>query len=492
MKPNINISKSAFLRGVQCFKSLYLKKHKPELEETISDSQQAIFNRGHKIGDLAKDLFPEGTDLSIYIPDQFSKVFQETSLLISKKDVVIYEAGFQHNNLICFVDILTKKDDKYAIYEVKGSTSIKDVNLWDVAFQYHLVTSKGIQLQDVSIVYINNEYVRDGELDIHQLFVVESVLERIMPILPQVRNHVNRMIRMLNAREVPDISIGSYCSSPYDCSFKRHCWKDVPNYSVFNISRLSVKKKFELYHQGVVNVVDVPENFPLSHNQQLQVIAEKNKQAIVDIDQIRSFTKRINYPLYFLDFETFQPPIPLFDNSKPFQQIVFQYSLHILDKPNGELIHKEFLADATGDPRIAFIEQLVEDLESAGDIIVYNKGFEEARLREIARDFPQYSNRIEPLFQRVVDLMIPFSKKNYYLPEMQGSYSIKKVLPALVTRFSYDELNIGDGMTASRSFESLYNENDASVVKQVRKDLLAYCELDTLAMVEILKVLEEV
>ena len=484
----INISKSAFIRGLQCHKSLYLKKHHPDLEDKISEAQQAIFDKGTNVGLLAQTLFPGGIDLGSYIPNNFAEVFKQTDLLI-QGEAPIYEAGFKYDGLLCFMDILAKKDGKWRAYEVKGSTSVKETYLWDTAFQYHVLTSSGIDLEEISVVFLNNQYVRNGELDLQELFTIESVKDRILALQPKVIEYIKQMKRMLVDVTIPAIDIGPHCHDPYACSFLGHCWKNIPDYSVFNISRLNKNKKFELFHNGTINISDVPDNFPLSHNQQLQVSSEKTRESIIDINQIKLFVDALNYPLYFLDFETFQSSIPVFDHLKPFQQICFQYSLHILDKPNGTLIHKEFLAEAKDDPRILFIQQLINDIGHSGDIIVYNKGFETARLNEIGINFPEYKRQTEAINNRVVDLMTPFSQKHYYTPEMKGSYSIKKVLPALVPELSYVNLNINEGGSASLAFAYLYDETNTETIKKTRDDLLAYCKLDTLAMVEILKIL---
>ena len=489
MSYSINISKSAFVRGVQCYKSLYLNKHHRELEDPITDSQQAIFDKGTNVGILAQKLFPEGIDLEKYIPSNFSMVFSETKRLLATNSPTIYEAGFKFENLMCFVDILTKTNGSWYAYEVKGSTSVKDVYLWDTAFQYHVITSSGIEIEDISIVFINNQYVRNGDLDINQLFTIESVKDRILPMLPKVRKHIKQMKLMLGSPMVPDINIGPQCNDPYTCSFEGHCWKDIPEYSVFNISRLSSEKKFQLYEQGIIEVSDVPDDFPLSDNQQLQVLTEKTGETTINNHEIKEFVNSLQYPLYYLDFETFQSGIPMFDQSRPFQQMTFQYSLHIQYEPNGDLTHKEFLAEAKDDPRIPLIEKLINDIGTSGDIIVFNKGFETARINEIANDFPRYRNQVDNMICRIKDLMLPFSQKHYYKPEMKGSYSIKKVLPALVPELSYKALNIAQGGDASLAFDSLYNETDQLKINQVRNDLLEYCGLDTFAMVEIIKVL---
>jgi hypothetical protein len=494
MNPTTNhtLSKSSFIRGIQCLKSLYLKRHHPELEDEISEAQQAIFDKGTNVGILAQQLFSGGVDLGEYIPSDFNKVFNETERLINEGQTIIYEAGFKWDNTICFVDILVKKNEKWYAYEVKGSTSVSDVYLWDTAFQYHVITSSGLNLEDISVIHLNNQYIRRGELDVNEVFTIVSVLEQIQPLQNSVITEIINMKQVLDSESIPSVDIGTHCNNPYACSFFGHCWQNVPDYSIFNVSRLSSDKKFNLYRQGILDIKDIPDDYPLSDSQQLQVQSEKSGNEIIDIIQIRSFLKDFQYPLYFLDFETFQPPIPKYNESRPYQHIPFQYSLHILTDINGELKHKEFLTDTGGDPRILFIEKLIADVGNTGDVVVYNQNFEITRLKEIARDFPVYKEAIDSIVERIVDLMIPFSRKYYYTPEMKGSYSIKSVLPALAPEFTYENLEINNGGMASLAFERLCEETDESVITKIRQDLLEYCKLDTLAMVEILKVSQKV
>ena len=489
----INLSKSAFTRGLQCHKSLYLKKHHPELEDPISDAQQAIFTGGTNVGLLAQQLFPGGIDLGHYIPGNYQKAFDETTLLLAKNEVVIYEAGFKKDNLLCFMDILTKKEGKYHAYEVKGSTSVKDLYLWDTAFQYHVITSSGIELEDISVVYLNTTYVKQGELDVHQLFTIESVKDRILPLLPQVKEQIRLMNNMLVNQDIPGIDIGPHCSDPYECSFMGHCWKHLPVNSIFSYKGLKSKTQWDLYNQNIYLVEDIPANQPLNQQEQLVVYTQKNNTSHINQNAIRSFVSNLNYPLYFLDFETlFMVSIPIYDNSSPFQQIPFQYSLHIKSDSHSKVEHKQFLAEADRnvDPRDAFIKQLINELGTEGDIMVYNATFEKGRLKEIQRMMPQYAAQIDSIINRVVDLMNPFRSRHYYAPKMKGSYSIKKVLPALVPGLSYDGMDIADGGSASNAFMSLLDETDPECITKTRNNLLKYCEMDTWAMVEILGILE--
>jgi hypothetical protein len=255
---------------------------------------------------------------------------------------------------------------------------------------------------------------------------------------------------------------------------------------------MHLDRKFELYDAGIISLEDIPETYILSPSQQLQVDSLKSGESYIDIEAISDFLNIFDYPLYFMDFESFQPAIPIYDNSRSYQQITFQFSLHYQKSKESKLEHYEFLAESQTDPRIPFIEKLLEYTKPEGKIVVYNKSFEIARLNEIARDFPKYKNYIIDLIDRIIDLMIPFQKKWYYSPEMQGSYSIKAVLPALVPELNYEGLNIADGGSASLAYENLQKETDMIKIEITRKNLLEYCKLDTLAMVEILNKLRSI
>ena len=484
------LSKSTFLRGSQCKKSLYLHWHQPNLKDKISTMQQAIFSQGHDVGKLAQQLFPGGIDAGIFVPDNYSKSIEMTSQLILNGVKVIYEAGFSVNGLHCFVDILVKTEEGWKAFEVKSSTQVKPVNLLDAAFQYHVMTCCGLELADFSLVTLNTAYERNGELDISQLFKTESVYQRIIKLQDKVRNDIEDFFFTLNTPVAPVTDIGPHCTDPYDCDFHGHCWQHVPDYSIFNISRLAGDKKWDLYRMGILKFEDIPPDFKLNDSQWQQVMSELKGETHIDHEAINKFINGLSYPLYFLDFESFQPAVPMFDRSRPYQQIVYQYSIHIMESKTSGVRYASFLAENDGsEPRTPFIRRLMSDIGEAGDIIVFNKAFESSRLLELAASFPEYAAPVGRINARMKDLMVLFQQRQYYVPEMKGSYSIKQVLPAMVPGFSYDNLAIGDGGSASMAFTSLLTEPDFDKIRVTRENLLEYCKLDTLAMVEILRVL---
>jgi hypothetical protein len=482
----MKISKSSFIRGMQCEKSLFLHFFKPELRDEISVSQQAIFDTGHSVGELAQQRFPGGVDASRGDHGNYSGALAYTRELIRKGQKVIYEAAFSNGETLCYMDILVKEKGGWHAYEVKASTAVKEYQVLDVAFQYWVIKGSGLPLTGVSLVHLNNQYVRRGELDIMELFSVELLTDVIIPMQEGIPVKLKALKLMLEAGKVPEVEIGPHCSNPFGCDFMGHCWKDVPDYSVFNILLIG-ERAFDLLREGIVRIADIPDDFSLSESQQMQVQAEKTGEVFRDQEALDAFKSGLEYPLYFMDFETFMPAVPMYDETRPYQMLPFQYSLHVTRAPGKEPEHFAFLGTPPADPREEFIRSLIKNIGNKGSIITWNQGFETARLNEIARDLPGFEAAIAGIVERVTDLMSPFQHKHFYTPEMKGSYSIKSILPALVPELSYKDLEIQEGGTASLVYSSLYSDPDPASVVAKRNNLLRYCALDTMSMVKILE-----
>jgi len=445
------LSKSSFIRGVQCEKHLYLYKHHYNEMDQFSEMQKAIFKRGTDVGKLAQQLHPNGIDASPKSQFEYDKAVIVTKNLIEEKQKVIYEASFNYSNVLAVADILVYDKSGLKVYEVKSSTSISETYIRDAALQYWVISNSGYKVKDFSITYINNQYIRKGKLNLDELFITESVLNLILPLQKWVEDNVNQFKKVLVKKVIPKMDIGEHCYDPYTCGFYEYCRKHIPENSIFDLSGVHLNKKYDLYRSGIVKLEDIPVDADLSKNAQLQLDVYKSKKDLIDKKAIKEFLSDLNYPLYFMDFETFQPAVPMFDNSKPYMQIPFQYSLHYKKSKKSEVEHFEFLAETGNDPRVKFIENLLRDTKNEGDLLTYNKSFEVLRLKEIAEAFPKYKKEIEERINRVKDLMLPFQKKYYYNYKMQGSYSIKYVLPALIPELSYKYLEINEGGLASKT-----------------------------------------
>ena len=490
------LSKSTYIRGIQCHKSLYLNKYKNELRNEYEESDESVFEQGIEVGKLAQQLFPKGLNS---LPDKefdYTEALNKTAQFIKEKQPVIYEAHFMYNEVLCAVDILLFDGKKYKAIEVKSSTSISDVYCHDAALQYYVLTNSGIKLDDISIAYINNQYIRKGKIEPKKLFAIESVFEVAKGLQDIVKANIVDFKRVIKTNKEPKKDIGVHCTSPYACEFMEHCWNHIPEYSIFNIANLRANKKFELYNLGIIEFHQITtdaEKKYLSEKHSMQVFAELEQRSYVDKKKIKGFVKDLQFPLYFLDFETINTALPLFKNSRPYQQIVFQYSLHWLDNTKSKLKHTEYLAEVNGsDPRIKFIEQLINDCGKNGDILTYNMTFEKTRLKELSEDFPKHKKALEDIIARLKDLMIPFKERWYYTPEMRGSYSIKYVLPAIVPELSYKSLEIQNGGAAMNIYAQIASGSFKGDLEKTKKALLEYCHLDTYAMVRIWEVLSRV
>lgn len=474
------LSKSQFTRGLQCHKSLWLLKNRPELRTEPDASLQARFDAGTQVGILAQQLFPGGTALQY--SNGISKNISLTSELITLGTQILYEATFRHDNVLAMIDILRKTPEGWELYEVKSSTEIKDVFINDTAIQYYVVNGAGLKISRVFLVHLNNGYIRLGDLDLEQLFTVADVTELTLARQAIILQQLADMRQALAAGE-PVIDIGPHCKEPYECDFLSHCWQHVPPCSIFNLANLRSNRKFALYREGILHMQDIPEDFSLSDNMQIQVEAELTGREFINTGNIREFLATIREPVGFLDFETFMEPVPSFDYQRPYQQIPFQYSLHIVE--NNKLFHHEFLGEPGLDPRRAFIEKLLADTGPCRTILVYNQAFEAARLQELARDFPEYVEPINSITARIADLMTPFRNRDYYVKAMNGSHSIKNVLPALVPDMNYDNLAIGDGEMAMLAYANMAQLESEAELAKIRRDLLQYCRQDTFGMVKI-------
>lgn len=480
------LSKSRYIKGLQCHKALWLVTHKPELREESESATQA-FAQGHKIGELAQNIFPGG----VLIPFDdltFDEQLQRTQTALTKAKV-IYEAAFMHNGVFVKADIIRKVRGGWEFYEVKGSSKVKDIYLADTAVQYHVITGAGLTVTKAFVVHLNTSYSRNGELDLDKLFTSHNVTEAILKQQVDVKKEIARQKLMLK-RKMPDIDIGPWCSDPYECDFMCHCWQDVPDDSVFDLAGKGVDK-FELYSQGVEKFKDIPLDL-LKGKQLQQVETARNKKTVVNKKQLQEFLDTLRYPLYFLDFETFMDGIPPYDGMKPFQQVPFQYSLHWQKQAGGALYHSEYLANPGIDPRKEITERLLKDIPDGACVLAYWKSFEASRIKELAEQFPGKKKRLLSIVDNMVDLIDPFKARDLYSWKQKGSHSIKAVLPAFVNGMTYEGMEIGDGGAAMEAYHLMcdYADKPKDLAK-VRKDLLEYCKQDTLAMVKLLEVIVE-
>ncbi len=490
----MTLSKSLYTRGIQCPKSLWLKKYKPEVLTPPDESAQAVFETGNVVGELACQLFPDGKEVPF--ARDYAEMIATTKAWLEEGVQNIYEATFNYNGILVMVDILHVTPEGLEIYEVKSSTSVKDIYLHDVSIQYYVLKSLGYDIKSANVVHIDNTYIRDDALELDKLFAVVDVTAEVLELQDKIPHVLEEFETYLEDKtNEPNIDIGSHCNKPYECDAKEYCWRvqrSIPEYSMFNIFNLGSKKQVELYKQGIVDIKDIPETFAMTAKQSQAVRDYKSGVIHIDKVAIEGFLSTLAYPIYHLDFETFQQAIPEWKGISPFMQIPFQYSLHI-EHDDGRLEHREFLAEDGSDPRELLALKLCEDIPRDVTVLAYNMGFEKGVIRKLALEYGALSSHLLDIHDNIKDLMTPFQQKHYVTPSMNGSYSIKYVLPALVPQMqqAYQELDgVQNGGEAMNAFANMSKLDDTEKEK-MKNALLEYCKLDTLAMVRVLEKLRE-
>lgn len=446
---------------------------------------------------MAHRLFPRGILLDEEL--DFENHLQK-SLSALKIRLPLFEAAFAIDGAYARADVLNPVGaSEWEIIEVKSAANIwednkksrvKDVYTDDIAFQLFVLEQAGLKIAKCLLLSINGDYVRQGGVSAEGLFSQHDVTCESRAKLPMVEGNIRGMIEVLSARQPPVVDIGPYCKKPYDCGVIPHCWREVPRNSVFSIARIGIKA-YDLWRRGIRVLEQLPSDFVLTDRQRVQVVQDREGAPLIKRGEIGAFVDGLKHPIAFLDFETFQLAIPPFDGCRPYTQIAFQYSIHIVEGAGGDTVHREFLADQEGDPRESVLESLYKDLPEHGSIVSYNATFERSRLQALAKDFPKWQGWLTEVISRLdgADLYKPFQDLQYYHPRQYGSASIKSVLPVL-TDISYDDLAIADGATAASEYLRIGEDGvSEDQKKEIRERLRRYCARDSLAMARIVEAL---
>ena len=519
------LSKTDYMVWKECPHNAWMKKWKPDIYYALplSEFDKNLITSGNQVEEKAREFFGEG----ILIEGRDEQSLDKTKEFLQNKTGMLFQACFSDGTLFAAVDILKQRDNgDLSIYEVKASSIskqeedygeeeeleadtmvdfkdfkavvkykkklLKDPHLFDLAFQVYLARKVGYKVSEAYLVRLNKGYVRGEILDLKKLFIKEEVMWLIDEILPEVEREIEVMMENLNSPKKP---IGHCCC--IDNGRSKHCTtfcehnSEVPSYSVHDISRIgnSKKKLHELIDSGIYDILDIPDGFVLSPKMQKQVMVHKRGKAEIDHLSIKEELEKLQFPLYFLDYESFNPAIPRFKGYKPYQQIPFQYSLHILDSIDSELKHEEFFYAGQEDPMPLLVADLKKKIGTSGSVIVWNRVFEESHInKHIAIMLPEYADFIYNVNSRIFDLMAIFSKQLHIHPDFHGSASIKKVLPILCPELSYKELDIGNGSEAMNTWNMMVTGDMLEEEKkETEKAMLIYCGLDTYAMYAIWK-----
>ena len=446
-----------------------------QIEVAPSLYEQHLMQQGHEIEILARQYLIESL-----LKDSRAEFTQEETFIDGNFQVRVDFAARYAN--IGLMDI----------YEIKSASSVRKQHKYDVAFQ-RLVCEASENVRDVYLVYVNKDYTRtEGELDLANMFVVVNLNEEIEELREEILKTRELASQTANKNSSEGIPT---CLKPKTCPCPSLCHPDLPDYSIFEIPRLHRNKALELKTGGILTIRDVPAEFPLSDLQTRHVATIKQGEPVINTPAVFDELSKLVYPLNFIDYETYNPGKPIFEGYRPHQHVVYQYSLHIIKDPGGDLEHYEALHAEQSDPGIKLVENLREHIPDSGSVIVWNKSFEAGRNQEMAERYPDYKDLLLDINSRVYDLMEIFRKGYYIHPGFRGSASIKNVLPVLVPDLAgrYNELPISNGEAAMLAWGKLFSgELTPDQEKELRHDLLRYCELDTLAMVKIWEKLQEI
>ena len=484
------LSKTRFMAGLKCLKRLYLECYDRDLADPAGETQQAIFDTGTGVGELARERFPSGQLVEEKYFEHSQAVRTTETALADASVPAIFEGGFAFEKIRIRVDILKRNEDEsFDLIEVKSTTSAKSEHIPDVGVQLHVLEGLGIPVRQAHLMHINNAYVyRGGAYDLEELFSLQDVTEEARKFASDVApEELVQMWEALDEETVPAVETGSHCTKPYRCPFYGHCHQQVTEHPVSDLPRASRKFLEELKESGIEDIREIP-----ADHVGLNAIQQRVRDCVVADStfvspELPSKLREINFPVSFLDFETFNPALPVYVGTRPYQPVPFQWSLHIKYR-SGHMTHEEFLCEDYEDPRLDLVGSLLDAIPTEGTIVAYSN-YEQTVMKRLAADLPSFEGPLLALCERTFDLL-KLIRDEYYHPKFHGSFSIKSVLPALVPEMGYEDLEIQHGLIAAINFgrmvaaDTPMDERD-----RTREALLTYCQRDTEGMARIFDVL---
>jgi len=468
------IHTSLFLKRAQCPLWSYLELHNPELKEQRSIDSISPEPARAKLVSLARKI----------------PLFEAENRNTVEVDFRVKFAGVNFGSSF---DIVRKTKHRTECYTIKASSRILQTHILASAYAWYAAERADFHIDSVHIIHLNKKYTMEESPEPAKMFTIRNVTTQIKEMQNSVSSLLENLPDTLKRSSAPHVEIGPHCYSPSSCFFLDHCWKNVPDDSVFNIAGMDKQAQFEFFSKGIVSLhdVDIDSTMGLNESQRFQVEVFQGKRPYINEKKIQKFLNQLVFPVYFLDFEAFCPPVPIFENTSPFQFIPFQYSLHSLQHPEAVLQHTYYLASPEGDPREELLKKLYTDLGECGTVLIYGDELEVATLNQLKKFLPQYSEKIDNILERLVDFSRPFRKRYYYHPAMNGSYSIKKITPGLFKNISYKELAISHGGEAARAYEAVRFMEDPDKILFWESALKEYCKTDTFVMVELYRMLKK-
>ena len=496
------LSKSDYMLFLRHPAWLWLKKFEKHKLPPIDANLQVLFDVGHEFEGYVEKLYPEAVKLGFSNYAQYQALPYKTQQALDQGAKTILQGRFETDGLTCIVDVLERVDgDVFDLIEIKSSTKAKPEHEYDLAFQTIVLEKSGIKIRNISVIHANKEYVRDGDIEPGKLSTKTDIIQQVRALIDLTKKQIDQAFLILSQKVRPDMSprhvnqIGVPGTQWFNdwLDIYKSINPDLDSYSIYNLAYPNADQIGKLEDAGITQIADISDELVLRPKQFAQIKTTKENQRIIDKEKIKEFLDTFQYPLYFFDYETMSSVIPQFDSLSPYKDYPFQYSLHVLDKPGGEIKHVEYLHDQASNPMLGLLKQLKTDIGETGTVLTWNMSYEKGCNDRMAALYPEYVDFLSKLNERIEDLMIPFSKMWFFDKDFFGSASVKKVLPVLAPELSYKELNVSDGLLARRMWTQtvLEGKNKHKRV-EIMYDLSKYCTLDTFAMVRILEELRKI
>ena len=473
------------MSGLQCEKRLWLEVYRPERKPELTPAQKRVFASGTAVGEEARERFPGGVLVSAPYWDLPGAVRETATLMARQETPHLYEAAFEADGTHVRVDVLSRAEhNRWRLTEVKSTTSVKEEHLTDTAIQWEVAERAGISVSACILMHLNGDCRYP---DLSDLFTQEEITGPAAPVRAEVPGIISRMHEVVAQAREPGVPIGTHCTSPYECPFKAYCWQGVPEHSVFTIPGMKKETRDALVSAGIISAAELAgvaaSPVPLSEKQEAYVQMVATGEPRINRKAIADLLEGLQFPLYFLDFETCADAIPRFDGLGPWRNYPFQYSLHVM-RSDGTLEHREHLHQGPDDPRPGVAAALCRDIGPEGQLVAYNAPFEIGVIRALAGLVPDRAPELLAMADRFFDLLVVF-RQHYAHPGFLGSNSIKNVLPVIVPELSYGRLAVSNGDDAQAEWARAVALPDGMEKTFIFDALREYCKLDTLAMVRI-------
>ncbi len=483
------ISKTAFLKYDQCQKAFFLYKKHPYLRDAISKEKQFTFNRGHSVGKLAQQLFPDGIDVSAQAKNS-KAAFELTQQLLKENCKTIYEATFIFDGVLVMVDILHFDGEQWMAYEVKSSLKVSDAYIKDACLQYYVLKNSLTSFTDLFLVTLNSSYVFENKINLKQLFKKRSIKINAEENIDFFNRTISQMNLVLERNAIPDIPIGKQCFSPYDCDYLGTCWKNTKDpKSVFKIGKSDREQLFALYFSGAETVDKIDLNSDLKPHLKIQANSISTGEPYFEKKEINQFLKKVNSNFCFLDMEIWSPAIPKYNGTSPFEQIPFLFSLCYFS--NGVPEFKNYLKPIESDSRYEFLLAILETTKNFESVLVFDKNLEQQVLAKLENLFPEKKTEIAILRAKMIDLAAPIQNFNFFHPKFNGNFSLKAVSEIFNSESDYANLEIASGIVAMHKYEGLLEIENEILAEETKQQLIDYCNIDTLTCLKFFEYLKE-